>query len=554
MKKPMLLAIIAIFSLVSCENSDLELLEDPNDITLDKADLNRFTNQIQLDFASFMRQMGSNAAEASRVEYMTGRNYNNAFQPAILDGEWLLAYQNMFSDISAAQKIAEEKEENKHLGVMKILKAYTLITLVDHFGDVPFSQIADLGEYTSPIADPGTEVYEGAIALLDESIDHLNATGTNLENDFYYNNDFNKWKKLANTIKMQAYLTTRLVDGSALGKFATIANSPGSFISSSADDFVFQYGSNDSNPDTRHPEYSRNYTSNGVIGYRSNWLMHTMLQNDDPRRRFYFYRQVDCTPGTDGCPPNTLRLPCSVVPVPPHFSAGMIFCSVGEGYWGRDHGNSEGLPQDGLQKTAAGVYPYAGRFDGDEFAAVSEGIGGGGAGILPIMLASYTDLMRAEFSLAQNNTGAATNALRSALQKSTEKVVGFASVDPEANTALIPSASTINNFITRVVNEFSSADANGKWEILGNQTLIANYGSGNLGYNFYRRTGFPFRGINPTHALQFNIETNPGSFIRSFLYPSVEANVNSNITQKPNVSVQVFWDNNPPSPSFPAAN
>jgi hypothetical protein len=63
----------------------------------------------------------------------------------------------------------------------------------------------------------------------------------------------------------------------------------------------------------------------------------------------------------------------------------------------------------------------------------------------------------------------------------------------------------------------------------------------------YRRTGYPT-------SLQFNIEPNPGNFIRSFLYPSNEADVNSNISQKPNVDTKVFWDNNPSSPGFPSAN
>ena len=554
MKKPIILALTALLSFTSCENSSLDLLDDPNDITLQKADLNRFTNQIQLDFAEFMRQMGRNAAQITRVEYMFGRNYNNVFQPASLDGEWTLAYQNMFSDMAAAESIALENEENKHLGIMKTLKAYTLITLVDHFGDVPFSETINSSEYPSPSADPGADVYTAAINLLDEAIGHLDASGSNLENDFYYNNNFNKWKKLANTIKMQAFLNSRLVDGSSITKFNAIANNPGSYISNTADDFVFSYGTNESNPDTRHPGYSADYTVNGVSRYRSNWLMHTMLENDDPRRRFYFYRQVDCTPGASGCPTDTGRLPCSVSPIPPHYTAGMVFCYVEDGYWGRDHGNAEGLPQDGLQKTAGGIYPYGGRFDGDEFTSVSIGIGGGGAGILPIMLASYTDLMRAELFLAQNNSGGAANALNAALQKSTEKVISFASLDPEANTAMIPDAATINSFISNVTSNFNNANNDGKWEILGNQTLITNYGNGHLGYNFYRRTGFPYRGIEPTHALQFNLETNPGSFIRSFLYPANEANVNSNITQKPNVGVQVFWDNNPPSPAFPSAN
>lgn len=554
MKKATVILLTLLLSLSSCDSSDLDLLEDPNDVTLEKADLNRFLNKIQLDFANFTRQMGRNAAQATRVEYMFGRDYNNVFEPANLDGEWTLAYQNMFSDIAAAEKIAEADEANKHLAVMKILKAYTSLMLVDYFGDIPFSEAANSSEFPAPNADAGANVYEEVIALLNEGIRLASESGDSLENDFYYNNDFNKWIKLANTIKMQAYANTRLVDGEAISKFLAIANNPQSYISNVADDFQFRYGTNEANPDTRHPGYVADYGTNGVSRYRSNWLMNTMLQNDDPRRRYYFYRQVDCTPGAPGCPPNTQRLPCSVAPTPFHYSNGMIFCSVEDGYWGRDHGNDEGLPQDGLQKTAGGLYPYGGRFDGDEFSSVGIGIGGAGAGIVPIMLSSYSQLMIAEVHLANNNSGAATNALSAALEASLDKVVSFTSLDPEANEAFVPSITDQANFVNRMRNEFQNSATERQWEILGNQTLVTNYGNGHLGYNFYRRTGYPFQGFEATHALQFNIEANPGTFLRSFLYPAIEANVNSNIVQKQGVSVQVFWDTNPASPGFPRAN
>jgi hypothetical protein len=68
-----------------------------------------------------------------------------------------------------------------------------------------------------------------------------------------------------------------------------------------------------------------------------------------------------------------------------------------------------------------------------------------------------------------------------------------------------------------------------------------------MAYNFYRRTGYP-------STLQPSLEPNPGNFVRSFLYPANEANLNINVPQKPNVDQQVFWDNNPPSPGFPYSN
>lgn len=528
----------------SCETTELDLLDDPNDVTLDKANLDRFLNEIQLNFASFMRQIGNNDAQVVRVNYMFGRNYKDNFEPAVLDGEWALAYQGMFSDMAAAEPLAIASGSNKHLGVMKILKAYTLITLVDNFGDVPFSQATNPTEFPAPIADPGASVYEGALAMLDEGMALLSSEGNNLENDFFYNNDFSKWRRLANSVKMLAYLNT--------GDLASFNSVSGSAISNSADDFQFQYGANETNPDTRHPSYSADYTTSGAGTYESNWLMETMNDSNDPRIRYYFYRQFVCTPnstGADGvpCGPDTVRLTCSGAPRPNHYTASMTYCSVDNGYWGRDHGNNEGIPPDGLRRTVNGVYPAGGKFDGDELSPVVVGDGGGGAGILPIMLASYTDFMRAEAALASNNTSGAASALNSALTKSIAKTQSFISLDPSADSSFEPTSGEVSSFISGVVSSFNSGNADAKWEILATQQFIANFGSGIGAYNLYRRTGYP-------KLIQFNIDPNPGPFVRSFFYPSNEANVNSNITQKPNVDVQVFWDTNPSSPGFPSAN
>lgn len=526
----------------SCETADLDLLDDPNNVTQDKASLDRFMTAIQLDFTSFMRQMGGNGAALTRINYMFGRTYTNNYQPVALNGEWSLAYRGMFSDMASAESIAMSNGDNKHIGIMRILKAYTLITLVDAFGDVPLSQATDPSAYPAPIVDPGSEVYAAAIDMLNEGIDYLSQPGDNLEYDFFYDNEFGKWTKLANTVKMVAYLNT-----GDTGAFNNIVNS-GNFINSTADDFQFKYGTNETNPDTRHPSYNGNYNVTGTGPYQSVWLMGTMLDLGDPRMRYYFYRQSDCCPGAS-CNPggSQTTLTCSVAPRPNHFPSDMLFCSLEEGYWGRDHGNAEGIPPDSFQKTSGGVYPIGGSFDDDRFTSVTVGGGGGGAGIVPIMLASWTDFMKAEVALAAGSAGAASTAMSAGINKHINKVLEFGSLDPEADSSFFASSSDVSNYVSSIVNSFNNGSNEDKWEILATQQFIAHYGNGMDSYNFYRRTGYPKK-------LQLNIDPNPGAFVRSFFYPANEANVNSNIVQKPGVDVQVFWDTNPPSPGFPVAN
>ncbi len=551
-KIQILLLLFLGFSFISCETTDLDLLNDPNEITIENGNLERFMVAIQVDYANFSEDMGRNGGRLVRLEQMGSPSYANAFDPASTNEEWGLAYQGMFSDIKIAEGLAIELEANKHLGVMKIIQASTLMTLVDYFGDVPFSEASNLTEFPNPSADDDASVYAAALVMLDEAIAYLNQDGLGLENDYFYANDFDKWIKLANTLKMNAYVNTRLVDANAASNFNAIVNS-GNYITSTDEDFQFTWDVvNNADIDSRHPAYGADYTSAGASRYRSNWLMDEMLYDNDPRRRYYFFRQNDCTPsgiGVDGdvCPAEPDTLFCSTDSRPSHYPGSMVFCWVDAGYWGRDHGFGGGIPPDSFSRTVVGVYPAAGNFDDDRFSSIGLELGGQGAGITPIMLASWSQFMISEMNLVSGNVGGANAAMQLGMEISIAKVMSFGSKDPEGDLSYAPTSGDVSTYISNTADAFANASNDGRWEIFSLQHLKAHYGNGSDGYNMYRRTGYP-------HSLQFNIEENPGNFVRSFFYPADEANTNSSIQQKSNVDGQVFWDNNPPSPGFPSAN
>jgi len=71
---------------------------------------------------------------------------------------------------------------------------------------------------------------------------------------------------------------------------------------------------------------------------------------------------------------------------------------------------------------------------------------------------------------------------------------------------------------------------------------LAAWGNGVEPYNNYRRTGKPDN-MQPPAAVP-----EPGFFMRSFFYPSVFVNRNSNAPAQKNpgnAADKVFWDNNP---------
>jgi len=529
----------------SCDTTDLNLTDNPNILT--SGDPNLLLNNIQLGYRNNVQTFNNLGAQMTRIDYMFGRDYFNNFQGPTMNGIWSQTYTNIFTNLQEIERIDENSDIDYsfHIGLGKIAQAHSLIILVDMMGEAAFSEAANPIEFPAPSVDDGASVYAAALNLLDEAEGLLSSSpATQGATDFYYDGDTSKWIKVLNTVKLKAYKQT----GNTAAFNAIVANEP--FISSTEDDLQFDYGTSELQPDTRHPDFADDYTPSGANIYKSNWLMNNMLQKDDPRLRYYFYRQEDGTPGAldingDPVDPNEEELACSLVVPPQHYlDGGWVYCSVDNGYWGRSHGNDEGTPPDGFQRTAAGVYPAGGRFDDNSFDVVGLGLGGGGAGIEPMLLASWVDFWQGEMATSDADKAAFMEA---GMMKSIEKVQTFAALDGTSDKSFEPTEADVTAYIAGIVADFNAASGDAKENVFAEQYWIALYGGGGESYNYYRKTGFPT-------TLAANWEPDPGPFPRTLLYPQNEVTTNPSLTQKTSLTEQVFWDDNPASPAFPPAN
>lgn len=542
-----LFVIIFILMIVSCETTDLDLTQNPNGLTPEEVSTDGYINSIQVDFGRLIASLEVEASETVRILNMDGRDYENAFPPTRFDNEWEEAYQQIMSDIQELEPLAEEAEEFYHIGMAQVIEAYILITLVDFFGDIPYSEAFQGAENLNPKTDGGEEVYATAIDLLDAAI--LNFELDVLaepSDDLFYSGNWDNWIKAANSIKMKAYVATRLVDTDAITSFNEIVAS-GDFIDEVEEDFQFPWATSFNNPDARHPNYVTDYTPAGANTYMSNWLMDYMLndkvgngnvafEDSDPRMRYYFYRQVSAVPQDN---PNLIN--CVAETAPDHYSSDDAFCSLASGYWGRDHGDEDGVPPDGQLRTTFGVYPAGGRFDDNSFEVIASiSLGAAGAGITPIMLSSWTDVMRAEMAIIEGNNAEANSLLQSGIAKSFSKVRTFGQRDASADFSTAPSTDLDAAYVREIGQLFDAATSEGdRLDLLGAEYFVMLFGNGIDGFNFYRRTG------GRPSFLQPNLEPDPGSFFRSFFYPPTFVERNSTLVQKTGVTEKVFWDTAP---------
>ncbi len=526
------LAASLVFSFSACETTELEILDNPNGLTPSTADAELFINNIQVETGTYFENITEEGMEVTRLLHMFGPTYDNAYAASQLDNAWTRAYGSILADIRALAPLAEEAQLFTHNAIANVLEAYIITSLVDYLGDVPYSQAIQGTEFPNPAVDDGASIYAAAISLLDAAIVEFNRDEVSKPaNDLFYDGDEAKWIQLANTLKLKLLLQTRLVDGSVAGQINALIAAD-DFMETADDDFQFRYSSIDANPDSRHPIFARNFNvAADVADYMSNSYMTEMKDGKsvpDPRLNYYFYRQ------SLGFTSDVNENSCITLDAPDHFPTGTTFCDPGDGYWGRDHANSAGIPPDGGLRTTWGLYPIGGLYDdGSGDAIPGRTISIQGAGISPIMLSSYVDFMLAESALTLNTTGDARTYLEDGIRGSISKVINFAPDQVPAGSA--PDAAAIDAYVDEVLADYDAAGSDdAKLEIIVQEYFIALFGNGIEAYNTYRRTGKP-------GALQPTLLEASGTFINSFLYPSELVDQNSSVSQKGDQSVRVFW-------------
>lgn len=136
-----------------------------------------------------------------------GYTYNSGYTDATFG--WLEGYLgNLDAFLDATETDGEFENVNMH-AVALIMKGLYFSKFTDIFGEMPYSETGN-PDILSPKFDTQIDIYQGIIAELDAAMATIGAqtvTGDGVEdmgdNDLLFNGDLQKWKKLANTLKLK---------------------------------------------------------------------------------------------------------------------------------------------------------------------------------------------------------------------------------------------------------------------------------------------------------------------------------------------------------------
>lgn len=181
----------------------LDKLDNPNLVTdpplnglLAQTTYNTGYNVYRMGYSvSYFTQYQTSSAKGSDTEVYNEVDYSTT---------WTAFYSNMMNIQQMLDK-AVATGAFHHVGVGKIMMAYSLNMLITAFGDVPFSEALKGGDLLIPKFDNQTALHATSITLLEEGIVELQKTGVSLSldaaSDVIHQGNTGAWIKTAQALK-----------------------------------------------------------------------------------------------------------------------------------------------------------------------------------------------------------------------------------------------------------------------------------------------------------------------------------------------------------------
>ncbi|MEO9968065.1 MAG: SusD/RagB family nutrient-binding outer membrane lipoprotein, partial [Reichenbachiella sp.] len=214
-------------------------------------------------------------------------------------GIWTNQYRDVLIDLKDAREIiatqlaegtsgdSDETLQNK-MAIIDILMGYTYITMVDIFGDIPYSEALDPANF-EPVYDDAESIYtsvEGTLSAASTTLTTpANAAASGFGgSDLVYGGDVAAWARFANSVKLRMAMKMADVNAATSVTWATEAMTAG-VISSNAENFAMTYQSASPNSSPLHEDLVLSGRADFIA---ANTIVDIMNGVNDPRRSVYF--------------------------------------------------------------------------------------------------------------------------------------------------------------------------------------------------------------------------------------------------------------------------
>lgn len=303
--KKIVFIFLAILGFNSCSDFD-EINENPNAFTSDEVSAKFFMTELQIQLYAPNRYPYWRAQLIHADRYAghftfgfngswwtdaLGYDYSSGYTDAAYD--WMSGYLGKLSGFINFVKEGGDLQNEKFYAIGLIMKGLYYQMYVDTFGMAPYTEAFDPDNIT-PKYDELSTIYQGTIADLDEAMEIIGdaeVSGEGVElltnNDLFFGGDMQKWKKLANTLKLRMALRAQGANGATFAEGAISEALAAPLLTASDENALME----------KDPDISQwaNAAYGDVwwnFGTGSNWnvgktLIDYLRNNNDPRLTYY---------------------------------------------------------------------------------------------------------------------------------------------------------------------------------------------------------------------------------------------------------------------------
>ncbi len=308
----------ALFTGFSCSKAfvDPDINKDPNNPVSVSSSALLPSAQVAMGytFGSDFSRFGSMFAQQITGVDRQFEAYNSyIFSTQDFDNCWSLVYSSIMKNLQLMIVNSPKGNGgyNPYSSIAKILMAYSITTVSDYWGDVPYSEAFSGLDKLQPKYDKQQDIYTAAQKLLADAVANLalrQALPGTVEpgaDDIVFGGDINKWMQLGRVLQARLYIHVSKFDNTAPQK-ALDAIAAGGF-SSNDDNFQVAFGAAAT---SNAPYYQFETGRGGYLAYNISYWANTLQANNDPR----YPRLID-VPGGGGLNKNYYFNPAGSVPL-----------------------------------------------------------------------------------------------------------------------------------------------------------------------------------------------------------------------------------------------
>jgi len=271
--------------LSSCKDELADINKNPNESEAVQPDY-LLTNGIKANVDTYWGTDATMETTLLYVQYWAKIQYPDPdrYIPASTNIQtvWNNFYSQGIADFTKLIELGDTLHNPNYKAVGIIMRSWIFQVVTDLYGDVPYSQTAQIDKYLTPKYDAQRDIYLGLLAELKTASGLISVNDNPISGDILYNGRMDRWKKFANSLRLRIAL--RISDkeeAAAKAVFDEIGADDNNLIVDNADNAQLIYqASPNQNPVGKNRETRNDYRISKTVVDKLNAL-------NDPRLTIY---------------------------------------------------------------------------------------------------------------------------------------------------------------------------------------------------------------------------------------------------------------------------